>query len=512
MNTSDLDSEVSRRLAFSALRGELHHTGDRVYLGSLDDSVSRYPWENLKPSIGHLNRTLIDAVLFGAPLCVRVGNLLYQPEYLPALLNSSLSPLIDLARVGFIQIQTKSAGINKSIDARVKEGTRSAKAFAAENDWRPGSVIYEKLNTLDSMLSGGPGISQYNADFRKTFRKIMKESAASGIDEFSRVIEVWLSRPEKGRGYQSRDNFEKDAKKVLGDDAVAVQKAMWVANAANHYAYALHLYNASEGIRPMVETSQFDRLADICAIRDMVPAEQAKEILGKRDPVNSALELIYIPEEVYHPKFWPRLAQLVRPYDDDISGSSDGGIEDFTFRRRDFLRAKNRLALKIDDFLENPERFSEKEMFDVAKEYSARLHEALGTHRESQIRLQMHLALQQARIFGPSAAMSSGVGALLGSGAEMAAALTGLPGAGAVLGFSISFALEVTRLNIGDILSRVSPQKIIQDGLVDVDSGGPSTTRDLSRRAESRLGSCVAVRSISPSKAAKILHNHNKDD
>jgi hypothetical protein len=504
MNTSDLDSEGSRRLALSAQRGELHHTGDRVYLGSLDDSVSRYPWENLVPSIGHLNRTLIDAALFGAPLCVRVGNLLYQPEYLPALLDSSASPLIDLARVGFIQIQTIRSGINNSIEARIKEGTRSAQEFVAKHDWRPGSVIHDKLCSLDSMLLGSPGVAQYNTDFRRTFRKIMKESVSSGIDEFSRVIEVWLNRPEKGYGYQSRDNFENDAISILGHDAAAVRKAMWVANAANHYAYALHLYNASAGTRPMVETSQFDRHAEVCAIRDKVSAEQAKEILGKQDPVNRALEIIQIPEEVYHPQCWHKLAQLVRP-DDDVSGSTDNRDR---LLRRNFLHAKHELASKIDFFLDNPEKFQEKEIFEASKEYSERLREALGTNGESRLRLHLHLALQQARISGTSAAMSSGVSTALGLGLDIMTA--GFPGLGTAAGFTIGFMLEVLGLNIGDILLRVSQQKITQDGIVDVNDESSAAATDLVKQANNRYGSYVGIRSISPTKAAQLLDSLNK--
>lgn len=503
MTTSGLDTGGSKRLAFSAERGELHHTGDRVYLGSLDDSVSRYPWEGLAPSIGHLNRTLIDAALFGAPLCVRIGNLLYQPEYLPALLDSSTSPLIELARVGFIQIQTIQNGINNSIAARLSEGTLSAQKFAAAQNWKAGSPIYEKLGALDAMLLGGPGLAQYDADFRRTFRRMMRESVSTGIDEFVKVADVWLQRSGEGGKYQTRDNFERDAVRIFGDDAAAIRRAMWVANAANHYAYAVHQYGPSA--KPMVETSQFDRHAEICAIRDPVPAEQAAEILGKQDPVNTALEIIQMPEEVYLPAFWPRLANLMR-FDDDASGAADSADR---LLRSNFLQAKQQLASKIDFFLNNPDKINNKEIFEVAKAYSERLHEALGTNRKGQLRLRLRLALQRVRISGASAAMSSAASTAMGAAFDMIA--TGVPGLGAAAGFTIGFMLEVLGLNVGDILKRVSERKITHDGIVDVNSEG-SAARNLATQTGNGFSSYVGIRSISPTKAAQLLRDRGGDD
>ena len=113
------------------------HDTNRLFLGSLDDSVSRYPWSQ-EHDLESLNHLLITNAIIGPSLCCRIGNILYhetnydrtddQNSIINAL-NINRSPLVHLARSGFFQIQTKVEGINDSISRRLELGTNSTIRF-----------------------------------------------------------------------------------------------------------------------------------------------------------------------------------------------------------------------------------------------------------------------------------------------------------------------------------------------------------------------------------------------
>ena len=44
----------------------------RAYVGSLDDSVSRYPWIGHTPDLNYFNFLLLENALFGKPICARM--------------------------------------------------------------------------------------------------------------------------------------------------------------------------------------------------------------------------------------------------------------------------------------------------------------------------------------------------------------------------------------------------------------------------------------------------------
>ena len=499
MASLDDDEKSAIRIAISSSRGKLAYGGDRMFLGSVDDSVSRYPWVGFAPELGFLNKRLVDGVLFGAPICVRMGNILYQDEYLKALVEPSTSQLLELAKVGFIQLQTRANSINESIAARIATGTKSALTFQSKHNWSQGSELYERLERIDNALDGTDGKLQYDGEFSDLFRAIMLDSQNGGTAEFREVFEAWSKRPDDGAN-RTRNNFEQDAAAVFPNDPVKRRKAMWVANAANHYAYAMQMAKtdgSGSGRMPMVETTQFDRHAEICADRQPIPTEIADEILAKRnqdDPVNAALAVIRIPKAAYEPAMAPRLAKLAH-----FQSCSDTDADDRTRQR--FLAAKTTLVAVINSYLQDPSRFSKKSIIEPAKEYQEALYEALGTRDETHFRVWCRFTLHETVSTIPDEA---------GKGAVALAAGAALGGGvlGAAVGLVVGVGLSSVDLRLIDRAKRLLSKPSDLDTPLDVVAEGDAGTarEQLGKRAgESlRFGSYVGVRTLAMDKTRTL--------
>lgn len=78
---------------------------NRMFVGTFDDSVSRYPWADMRADVSYLNRVLIFHALLGTRLCSRIGSILYHEPYRIALMDETVSPLRELTRAGFMQLQ-----------------------------------------------------------------------------------------------------------------------------------------------------------------------------------------------------------------------------------------------------------------------------------------------------------------------------------------------------------------------------------------------------------------------
>lgn len=409
------DVQATLRIAVSSKQGELFYSGDRMFLGSLDDSVSRFPWPDLESSLDYLNMRLVHSVLFGSPVCARVGNLLYQDAYLPALLQPETSHLVELAKVGFFQIQTKASAINESIAARVEAGTTSAVEFAQRHGWAPGSQLYQRLETLDAQLGETGGRQQYNGEFNAYFRQLMDESATTAGEAFAKVYARWAQRPNEP-AHRTRNHFEQDARAVFGDDEAPLNEAMAAANAANHYAYAMALAESHGGSArmPMVETTQLPAHGDLCADQHAVHPEIAEAVLEqqkRKDPINAVLNQINIPQAAYHPSMAPRLAKLAV-----LNGEGLKSAE--RTRWQDFTRAKVELVAEINRYLNDPSRRDLARLTEAAHVYQSALYEGLGVREESAIRMaarfKLHKAVQTVQTNLSQNAVTTAAGLALG--------------------------------------------------------------------------------------------------
>jgi len=494
-------SPDSKRLAFSAERGRYIYNGDRVFLGSIDDSVSRNPWEGYRASLKYLNKRLVDSVLFGSPVSMRIGNLVYQDEYLGALLNPPSSQLFELAKVGFVQVQMKCDSINEAIASRVVSKTKSALDFEKKHLWHQGSESYQALDFIDQALESGVGKLTYSGEFNRYFRAIMKESAEGGTDAFRLVYEEWSKRPAEGKEPRTRDWFEKDAHRIFEGGMERIVEAMWVANAANHYAYSLQFIDntgGSEGL-PMVETTQFDRHAEVCSRRQSLPTELAEELLAKadlRDPINLALSVINVPNAAYDPanaKLLSILAHRTLP-------TTDKPFDEVLWKR--FKNAKTGLITSINTYLEDPAPSNSDLVGAHAAYYNAVLQKAFGVPRETKwgafVRFVKHTENQKA--FAENVATNLGT-----FGAGLAHPMLGL-----TLGITLMAAPIRNIMKAAD-LKRFKAQA---DHPVDVllESNDPETAKRLmSETAYSRYGTYVGVRTLDRDKALEFRENLDND-
>ncbi len=487
-------SKETKRSAFSAERGRYIYNGDRVFLGSIDDSVSRNPWEDLDPSLRYLNTKLVDSVLFGSPVAMRIGNILYQDEYLEALINPTSSQLLELAKVGFVQLQMKRDSINGAIAARVEAKTQSALDFKHKHYWYHGSDSYEALGRIDRELTGGVGKLRYSGQFNRYFRAIMKESAEGGTAAYRRVYEDWSRRPAEGEHSRTRDWFEKDARRIFDSNYKAILEAMWVANAANHYAYSLQFIDntgGSEGL-PMVETTQFDRHAEVCSRRQALPTELAEELLAKSaltDPINVALSVINVPAQAYDVSNAPVLAMLARKSPPSTDVTFDESLW------HDFRTAKTDLVTGINRYLGNPAQGNVTEVRERAAFYNSVLHRAFGAPSKKQFRTLVRFLTRKENAL--AAAENIGTNSLtLGAGSVN-------PLAGLALGVAL-FAVPLRHIAKSVDLKRFKGQA---DHPVDIlfDDDAPDKAKKiLADSAHRRYGTYVGVRTLDRDKALQF--------
>lgn len=222
----------------------------RMFVGTLDDSVSRYPWQGMSPDLRYLNRLLIYHALIGPRLCVRSGNILFHEPYRLALFDRKKSPLMALAQAGFLQLQMNGDTINESIANRLATQTESAMMFQRATDWAPGSATYRLLEEVDADLEPNVGKLTYTPDFRKHFHAVMADLRAYSVPAFKQVYDQWTKSPAE---QLTRNNFEAIARATHANDRIALAQAMRVVNAANHYAYGTGMTAHAENA--IIETS-----------------------------------------------------------------------------------------------------------------------------------------------------------------------------------------------------------------------------------------------------------------
>ncbi len=375
----DVIPQKSLNLRQAADQGVLGqaHDGKRVFLGMLDDSVTRYGWVGLKSNADTLNLTLIEGALLGTKSCARIGNILYHSDYLAALMGEIPSPIIPMMQSGFFQIQMLKPSINETIAERLKIGTNSTKVFVEKKDWHVGSDLYGELEKIDSSLTDGLGKVAYNGDFKPFFRIMMLDLCASlpaQKGDTKKIFETWMeefSTPDQLA--LSRSNFEETAKRLKVDGEVQdIREAMWLANAANHYAYGAGMARDSQAGHVMVQTTPHQDLASICASGDSLDAERANEGLAfiEKDAVLAKLSTkLRIPRGIEaDPSLWRKLADLVNEENDYSSAVQ-------------FRNAKAGLLNAIQCVFLDPGPQSRKWLNEKADYYSEKLYSGLGIKR-----------------------------------------------------------------------------------------------------------------------------------
>lgn len=284
---------------------------DRLFLGGLDDSVSRYPWADIKADIENLNRSLVYYALLGPRLCCRIGNILYHKKYFVALTNPKTSPLFYLAKSGFFQFQMKKETINETIAYRESIHTNSTLAFIKSNGWRKGSKIYRQIEEIDKQLPTGHSKISYSAKFNHYFQSLVNEIDLVNYPSFAEIFRRWN---KEFAGYErTRSNFEELAKAKFSTDPFKLSQAMSVINSVNHYAYGLGLKKNFPNVA--IETNQLLEMQKYTKTyfgqeERFISAERVKELVN-RGVLDTIEDNLKVPEKLlYDYKCWEKLGAL----------------------------------------------------------------------------------------------------------------------------------------------------------------------------------------------------------
>lgn len=414
----------------------------RCFLGSVDDSVGRHPWDQSAATaadrLASLNKALVYSAILGPSVCSRIGNLLYQDAYFSGLLNDELSPLRAFCRSGFYQLQMREDSILKTIESRLEDETKSTEAF-----WRKHSDKEKLLHSLDKDIPRHAKI-MYARSFKPTFVKFMHHTAPHANHDFNRIYRKW-----KKEGVFTRTSFEELCKREAASENFSMQRAMSVANSVNHYAYVATLSNDNPGQDYLVETVNLPHLTNlICPTQAAQKTDaQAKRRQGDLAQVNAVLdEYLSIPQSYFtSPDMWQTLANIV-------------GVQSVQNRAYpDFQQAKSNLQLairlaRIRNY--DLDYSAHKQLRDACVEYTKQLRTICKTGVDG---YQVKVFLEDLLSGLPSATVGAAVGLPV---AEVEGVLTGL---------GISTAINLKFNVISDVINKpvakiwYSSQKILRE-------------------------------------------------
>ncbi len=357
--------------------------GQRAFVGSLDDSVSRYPWNGHVPSRDFLNELIIQNALFGTPLCCRIGNILYHDPYFKALMSSDHSPLQAFLRSGFFQVQMLDETINTTIEQRRKRKTNSTLKFIRDKQWTEGSEIFKKLDEIDLLLEPGRGKIKYNSAFPQVFRNLMEhvsEKDKISDEDINYILESWY---KLGAADQTRSNFENLALKLKSEQKIRSElNAMRMANAVNHFAYGVVMAKLSSDADVFEQSISWPDLITECTKSHSVSHEVALAADNRfqKDAIGSTIKThIRIPNELfYNTILWNRLSDAVNPSNNQKNAE--------IFRNR-----KIALLTELQYYLIAPEEFNLNKMIQIMKEFSMALTDILEVKIEFQETAQLHI-------------------------------------------------------------------------------------------------------------------------
>ena len=383
----------------------------RMFLGTLDDSVSRYPWQGVVPSISYLNRLLIFHGLLGPQLACRMGNILFYPGYRAALLDPNVSPLLEMCRAGFFQIQMNGDSFNQSIENRRKSGTTSALKFISDTGWHPGGELYNRLDEIQSELVYGKGYIRYRPDFNEHFRNNLHAIGGAETGTFRRIYERWRVLPVPR---QTRTSFENMGIELFQEQPAALMRAMRIANSANHYAYGRSLGEVSNVLLETAEVPIFDWMTSTLFGEEerVMQIDRYLQLVRGR-VLDTISENLVVPKVlVFRAEAWNDFARMFRVDDP---------------RHDRMISFKNGLIIRINALMNaeegEPQNIAREDLADHCRKYSDFISRSLGlTSARDYVPVWLKLSLHKlARTAGKIAGAAAGAGMYdaTGSGAAV---------------------------------------------------------------------------------------------
>lgn len=262
-----------------------------VYLGTIDDVVLRHPWPDIAIGPDFLTDTIIDHVLFGAPLLINDGYLVNHPLARADLMAGERSLLLALVRKGFIKVLTRVDDLDalaRMPGQMARQGIQTFGERIASDEWQRFELILrrlgDELRPLHNTLFWPP------VDMGDGFRRLLENAdygiASKGFESLGlrtrhrtavrRLLFNSAARLAKDSA-AARTKFEEmaveEAKALpTGDDREFVSDMMGFANEVYHFNFAINLDYAvaSNGLTVLAETRMSRAFDDLLRVEEPV--------------------------------------------------------------------------------------------------------------------------------------------------------------------------------------------------------------------------------------------------
>lgn len=273
-----------------------------VYLGTVDDVVLRYPWPGIAIDENFLVETIVDHVLFGAPLLINDGYIVNHPLARADLMKGKDSLILALVRKGFIKILTRVDDLNDL--ARMPEQMAvdidSFRSRISDPDWK---LFRYNLDDLGEALRPAFNTMFWPpVDMGDGFR-LLVENASAGIDQkgyeslglrtgeadlVRTLLDLVANRLATDTS-GARNFFEAKATDLAGrlpngTDRLFVDDVMGLANEIYHFNFGLNLDHQmrGDGISVVTETRFSRAFDDLLAVDEaIVNVEGSMPLMGK---------------------------------------------------------------------------------------------------------------------------------------------------------------------------------------------------------------------------------------
>lgn len=249
---------------------------EKVFVGTLDDVVARYPWdESKKPYTleGYLsnqfepglleqllkdfNSTFQFNALFGREILMNDGYLLNHPASKISILEPNLSPLAALLDAGKVKILRKkvNVGLDETVYDMAGQNNRSYQLLTKMDDWMQYREQLQLISKKSESMLPWPkvDVSQGLDKFFNEFLSNKKDNSTEFLSkkEMKKFEKQFRSIRESTA---PRDAWEKAAIKTFGLNKKPIFHLMQIANSYYHFNFSLCL--ASETYGPVaVESS-----------------------------------------------------------------------------------------------------------------------------------------------------------------------------------------------------------------------------------------------------------------
>lgn len=256
------------------------------YLGTVDDSVFRYPWR-FKISKARLEHSLAVQIITGSPVLINDGYFILHPLIQESLLNKD-SLVWAMLKAGYLRIMSRGYGSYSLDEMPIKMatvgGVDSFKDLIARPDW---SEVQKRLrDTNDILLSRGhfqrwPGFD-LSSGFLLFAQKLLRESSSETVgishvvrkdvfhDFLKQFVEDLTANMKAPRTlWENQSKQYASQSGVTSDPAEFVRALMNLANEIYHYNIGVCL-SADLGLTVSVETQASSAFDDLLVTQKVV--------------------------------------------------------------------------------------------------------------------------------------------------------------------------------------------------------------------------------------------------